>query len=208
MLELLLLLPWIHLFIVTEVSELTGELRARQQASTLCGAERARACASFSRRGWWHRPSMAVGVLRPVYSIVLIAATVFSIRWAESDLYGGRTAAHVWWYGWITALSTGIGALPFAFVKSTSDWWLGLANAVAGGMMTAASVALVQEGLELGVDERSPFTPLQCVGGGILLGVVFIVISQRVLEGYGDVRVGILEGVDVRRVSLFALPID
>jgi len=71
--------------------------------------------------------------------------------------------------------------------------------------MTAASVALVQEGLELGVDERSPFTPLQCVGGGILLGVVFIVISQRVLEGYGDVRVGILEGVDVRRALLIVV---
>mgnify|MGYP003328248561 CR=1 FL=1 len=43
-----------------------------------------------------------------------------------------------------------------AFVKSSSDWWLGVANAMAGGMMTAASACLIMEGLELGSSERSP----------------------------------------------------
>jgi len=148
---------------------------------------------------------MGADLLRTVYSVVILATTVVSALWAEQNLYGGRSAAHVWWYGWITALSTGLGALPFAFIRSTSEWWLGVANAVAGGMMTAASLALVQEGLELGVDERSPFTPLQCVGIGALTGVAFVYISQRILEGYGDVRLDILEGVDVRRALLIVV---
>ena len=41
----------------------------------------------------------------------------------------------------MTALSTGLGALPMAFVKDVGEWWVGLANAVAAGMMTAASAA-------------------------------------------------------------------
>ena len=52
MLELLLLLPWIHLFIVTEVSELTGELRARQQLALFVGqSARARARLSAGEGG-------------------------------------------------------------------------------------------------------------------------------------------------------------
>ena len=51
----------------------------------------------------------------------------------------GRSAAHVWWYGWVTALSTGLGALPMVWYKNVSDWWLGVGNAIAAGMMTAAS---------------------------------------------------------------------
>ena len=54
---------------------------------------------------------------------------------------------HVWYFGWITAVSTGLGALPFFFVKEPSKYWIGLSNATAGGMMIAASYQLAIEGI-------------------------------------------------------------
>jgi hypothetical protein len=42
--------------------------------------------------------------------------------------------ARVWSYGWITAVSTGLGAVPFVFVKQISDWWLGISNGALGGL--------------------------------------------------------------------------
>ena len=88
----------------------------------------------------------------------------------------GRSAAHVWWYGWVTALSTGLGALPMIWYKNVSDYWLGVGNATAAGMMTAASVALLSEGLDL------PGAPRYGVACGVLSGVVFILGSQRIME--------------------------
>jgi len=146
-------------------------------------------------------------LLRAVATVALIATTAVSIVLANRNgsLYGGRSAAHVWWYGWVTAVSTGLGALPMAVVKTANQFYLGLSNAMAGGMMTAASAALIMEGIELGVDERSPVTPAQCVALGAAIGVAFIAISQRVLDGVGDVHLGILEGIDARRALLIVV---
>lgn len=42
---------------------------------------------------------------------------------------GGRaTLQHVWYFGWITALSTGLGTLPFVVVSEMNKWWLGVSN--------------------------------------------------------------------------------
>ena len=79
----------------------------------------------------------------------VLAISVISASSVDGDLYGGRSTAHVWWYGWVTALSTGLGALPMAFATDVSEFYLGLANAVAAGMMTSASVALIGEGMGL-----------------------------------------------------------
>jgi zinc transporter, ZIP family len=46
----------------------------------------------------------------------------------------------------ITAIATGLGAAPFLFVKVMSRWWLGVSNAIAAGMMLAASHGLLVEG--------------------------------------------------------------
>ena len=79
----------------------------------------------------------------------VLAISVISASSVDGDLYGGRSTAHVWWYGWVTALSTGLGAVPMAFATGVSEFYLGLANAVAAGMMTSASVALIGEGMGL-----------------------------------------------------------
>jgi zinc transporter, ZIP family len=44
-----------------------------------------------------------------------------------------------------TAVATGLGALPFAFVDTMSRRWLGISNALAAGFMLSASGALVIE---------------------------------------------------------------
>ena len=139
-------------------------------------------------------------LLRSAVTTVLVLTTGVSVWLIKGSMYGGKSAAHVWWYGWVTALSTGLGALPMAFVKSADRYFLGISNALAGGMMTAASACLIMEGLELGGVEGAPFTPVQCVALGGAIGIAFIIVSQYLLSGVDDVHVGILEGIDVRRV--------
>ena len=79
----------------------------------------------------------------------VLAISVISASSVDGALYGGRSTAHVWWYGWVTALSTGLGTVPMGFATDVSEFYLGLANAVAAGMMTSASVALIGEGMGL-----------------------------------------------------------
>ena len=87
----------------------------------------------------------------------------------------------------ITAIFTGFGALPFLFLKEVSNRTLSLANAVAAGLMTGASIGLVVEGAAYGV-------PRTIVG--LLLGVVLIVVARRVLEGREEVGVDQLVDAD------------
>lgn len=83
----------------------------------------------------------------------------------------------VFLYALITAVATGLGALPFFFIKKMSRNWLGISNAIAAGLMLAASFNLIYEGLDYDV---------WMVVGGVLLGLVFIIISQRVLDQHDD----------------------
>jgi hypothetical protein len=57
----------------------------------------------------------------------------------------------VWYYGWITAICTGLGVIPFIFVKKPDNYWMGISNALAAGMMMAASYSLMYEGFDANV---------------------------------------------------------
>jgi zinc transporter ZupT len=92
-------------------------------------------------------------------------------------------------YGLITALATGLGALPFAFLRTVSSRAVASANAVAGGLMLGASFGLVAEGTGYGAWQTLV---------GALLGVVFILGTQRLL-GDREVPIG---GADARRMVL------
>lgn len=81
-------------------------------------------------------------------------------------------AVQVFLFALLTALATGLGALPFVFVKDLTRRWLGVSNAVAAGLMLAASFGLIYEGVNY-----SPFGALV----GALLGLAAIVGARRLI---------------------------
>ena len=97
----------------------------------------------------------------------------------------------------VTALATGLGAAPFLLTGSLSRRWVGVANAAAAGFMLAASVALVWEGAGRG--------PGRLVGG-VVLGALFIVLTQRLLRGREKLHVGTLQGADALKAITASVP--
>lgn len=86
----------------------------------------------------------------------------------------------------LTCLATGLGALPFLAVRRPPRTWLGVASAAAVGFMSAASVALVVEGVRFGAIRTL---------AGIVAGAAFIHLTNRALHGR-DVTFGSLKGAD------------
>ena len=93
----------------------------------------------------------------------------------------------------LTALATGLGALPFALFKKISPRWMGLSNAAAAGLMLAACHSLVAEGIEL-----SPVRLLL----GLLIGLAAIVISHRFIIDYDVPKIAQMSQVDARKSLL------
>lgn len=96
-------------------------------------------------------------------------------------------------YAMVTALATGLGVLPFAFVHRVAKHWLGWAGALAAGIMTAASFKLLFEGLEYST-ARTVF--------GVVLGVLAIWLAQTRLASSTTVDVGQLHGADAKKALL------
>ena len=93
----------------------------------------------------------------------------------------------------VTAMATGLGALPLLVARSRGRFVLGTSNAIAAGVMLAASVSLSLEGVA-----RSPWRT--AVGGA--LGVCFVLVTERYLEHDHGHRMGSLRGDDARRALL------
>lgn len=85
----------------------------------------------------------------------------------------------VFLYGGLTCITTGLGALPFAFVKveTIGESPLAIANAVAGGMMLSASLSMIWEAH----DHCGPMDWQIIVG--LIAGGLFIKASERL---HGD----------------------
>ncbi len=96
-------------------------------------------------------------------------------------------------YALLTALATGLGALPFLLIRTLSPRVLGFGNALAAGLMLTASFNLVYEGLEYSM----PLTVL-----GILAGLGFIVLSRRWLAHRDPPGVENLQGADALQALL------
>ena len=85
------------------------------------------------------------------------------------------TVWHVFWVALATDLATGLGAVPFFFVRKLSDRWQGLSYAIAGGMMISAAVfSLAEQGLGRGA---TWITVL-----GLLAGSAFYAFTARLLS--------------------------
>ena len=93
----------------------------------------------------------------------------------------------------ITAITTGLGALPFFFVENIPRRWLAVANAIAGGLMLGASHGLIGEGFN--------YSQLRTIIG-ILVGVGFIAITQRQLGNHHEFSVGELRGADALKALM------
>lgn len=96
-------------------------------------------------------------------------------------------------FAMITALATGLGAIPFAFTPRMSRWWLGMSNGLAAGLMIAASLMLVYEGSALSIWRTA---------AGLFAGIAFLVGSRRWLDGNDGLQIGNLVGADARKALL------
>ncbi|HEY8193112.1 MAG TPA: ZIP family metal transporter [Gaiellaceae bacterium] len=87
----------------------------------------------------------------------------------------------------VTALATGLGALPLLFERRVGTSHLGLATAAAAGFMLGASAGLLWEGSRDNTD-------------GMLLGAftggVFLFVSRRLLGHRRGLEFGALRGAD------------
>jgi zinc transporter ZupT len=91
-----------------------------------------------------------------------------------------------------TALATGLGAVPFLFGLGRSRSWLGVGDALAAGMMAAASAALLYEGGRKDV----ALTVL-----GAAAGALFMVGTRGVLAHRKRLTFATLRGSDALKAA-------
>ena len=115
------------------------------------------------------------------------------------------TTWHVWYYGWISAVSTGLGAVPFFWWSQPSGRWLGLSNAIAGGMMLSASYSLASEATDLAGDRLAllgyQVSQMLRTAAGAAAGMGFVFLCQKYLEHDESLTVGAVKGLEVTRRS-------
>jgi zinc transporter ZupT len=90
-------------------------------------------------------------------------------------------------YATLTAIATGLGALPLLVAKHIPVRWLSLGNAFAGGLMLAASFNLIYEGRDYGAVQTLI---------GVVIGLVLITAAQKFLDKRNTPQVGDLAGAD------------
>ncbi len=200
-----------------QVSNSTHEDGGSAEAST---AERSSAADSSADKESGETPHGAEdgNVLSPetarTVGVALLGLTAYGTYQLFSP--GVSRIVQVFWFSWITAISTGLGAAPWLFVNRVPDAWLGVSNALAAGMMISASIGLIVEGAleppnvsdDLALDDQHMLLQLQespawvRAAGGVLLGWVFIVFTNRFLEKYEHLKFGGLSGMDARKMLL------
>jgi len=79
----------------------------------------------------------------------------------------------VGFYALLTALATGLGALPFLFVRTVSKRAVAYSNGIAAGLMLGACFGLIREGTAYG--------DWQTLAGAVL-GIGFILVTERWLD--------------------------
>ena len=68
---------------------------------------------------------------RWVYILLVVFAllTILTIPQPfHPTIKDGPTVRHVFYYGWLTAMSTGLGALPFLLYPDVGTFWVGISN--------------------------------------------------------------------------------
>ena len=136
------------------------------------------------------------------YVILLIFLLITIFTHPGSNL-STPTPHTVFYYGWISAVSTGLGVVPLIFMSEMKEYYIGISNAIAAGMMMAASYSLFCEGCAFhdAGDNSSLSSPVRtALGCG--LGLLFILGTKNFLERNEDVKVGSLSGADTKKILL------
>jgi hypothetical protein len=62
--------------------------------------------------------------------LVLISFVILTIVACPQPFVpqGKPSIQHVFFYGWLTAVSTGLGVFPFIFLKDVDTYWVGISN--------------------------------------------------------------------------------
>jgi len=102
--------------------------------------------------------------------------------------------AFVFLAGLVTALATGLGAIPFFLFEEISDRWNVALWGVASGIMVAASLfGLVREGLAYGNE--------WLMVPGLMAGIVLVVVSDYALS-HSEIDPRTYEEADFRKLVL------
>ncbi|GMI39997.1 hypothetical protein TrCOL_g13878 [Triparma columacea] len=142
----------------------------------------------------------------PLTWIGLTLITLISILCYPPTFDPPVTLLQVFYFGWITALSTGLGVVPLVVWREPSEFWLGVSDAVAGGMMAAASMSLAWEGCSF--DEPRDITyipPYIRVIFGVLIGGIFIYSTKSFLDTHEHLKISGITGSDAKRVMLIII---
>ena len=128
--------------------------------------------------------------------LLIMLAIITGVSYSFTTVSDKVTIEQVWFAGWITAISTGLGVVPFIFLsESPNKFWMGISNAVTGGMMLAASYSLGYEGSTY--TEEPAYTEVQGFFGfhpfyrmciGFAIGSLFIIVTKKVLDGYEHLK--------------------
>uniref|UniRef100_A0A7S3LK62 Uncharacterized protein n=2 Tax=Aplanochytrium stocchinoi TaxID=215587 RepID=A0A7S3LK62_9STRA len=136
------------------------------------------------------------------HSIYVLAANAAVERALELHDRGMWEASSVVWSsGWITAASTGLGAVPFFFVTKLDDNWVAFSNAIAAGMMIAASLGLIFEAF-IHKDAGDSIESSSRILIGFWSGVGFIKLSEKVIGEFDHEQLLEMNSFDARRVCL------
>ena len=111
------------------------------------------------------------------------------------------TWQHVWYYGWLSAISTGLGAIPFYFFTEPNKFWMGVSNAIAGGMMLAASYSLAYEGATFTEATGLTVSPTVAVAIGFGSGIAFILVTKQILDQFEGLKTEI-DGASIQKMVL------
>ncbi|KAL3805828.1 hypothetical protein HJC23_007789 [Cyclotella cryptica] len=148
-------------------------------------------------------PESSLSQLRS-YAVLLLFALITIFARPPPHDSAAPTAHTVFYYGWISAVSTGLGVLPLLFVTTMQEYYIGLSNAIAAGMMMAASYSLFLEGCAFSdAHDRSSYSSPARTALGALLGLLFILTTKNFLERHDDsVKLGSLSGADTKKLLL------
>lgn len=96
-------------------------------------------------------------------------------------------------YSLLTAIATGLWAVPFVFRKKFSFRFVAIGTAIAGSLMVVASFGMIEQWISYGI---------WWVFFGILGGLLFIILSANFLDRYEDLKFSGLKGVNAKKVLL------